>query len=217
MATIAEFTVAAEDFPLGRIFESAPEVAIEIERIVPTRDELLPYFWVWDHDMNAIRKRIEPHSGVKSISLVDEAEGGGLFRVQWDPETQGVLTALVESNVTLLKATGNREQWTFEVRADDIDQLSQFQRYCTERGIDVSLTHLHSLSEMRTNTEYDLTPEQHEALVLAFDEGYYNQPRETNLEELAAKLGISRPSLSARLNRGYRNLIGSTLVHRRSE
>ncbi|WP_435177179.1 bacterio-opsin activator domain-containing protein [Halorussus sp. AFM4] len=213
MATIAEFAVAAEDFPLGRVFEDAPEVAIELERIVPTTAALLPYFWVWDHDMESLRRLIEPHPGVTSVSLVDEVEGGGLFRAQWDSQTEGVLTALVESNVTLLKATGNRERWTFEVRAEEMDQLSRFQRYCTDRGIDVSLTHLHSLSEMRTGTEYDLTPEQHEALVLAFDEGYYNQPRETNLEELAAKLGITRPSLSARLNRGYRNLIGSTLVH----
>lgn len=213
MATIAEFAVEAKDFPLGRIFENAPEVRIELDRIVPTQQDVLPYFWVWDHDMEAIRETIEPYPGTKSVTLVDEFDGGGLFCAEWDAEIEGVLTALVESNVTLLKATGTRERWVFEVRAEELEQLSEFQRYCRERGIDISLTRLHSLSAMKTNDEYDLTPEQHEALVLAFKRGYYNQPRETTLEELAAELGITRPSLSSRLNRGYRNLVGSTLIH----
>lgn len=212
MATIAEFAVPAEDFPLGRIFEDAPEVRIELERIVPTDREILPYFWVWDHDMESIRETIESYPGIESVSLVDEADGGGLFRAEWDPEIEGVLTAINESNVTLLKATGTREQWVFEIRAEEKEQLSEFQQYCRERGIGVSLSRLHSLSTRQTDG-YDLTPEQHEALVLAFERGYYDQPRKTNLEELATELGITRPSLSSRLNRGYRNLVGSTLVH----
>lgn len=213
MATIAEFTILAEDFPLGRMFEDLPEATIELERIVPTTRTLVPYFWIWDDDVRAVQDDVRSYPGIESISLVEAVEGGGLFRTEWDVETEGVLTAIAELDVTLLKATGNREKWTFQLRAEAVDQLSRFQQYCRDHGIDVTLTRLQSLSAMRDDG-YDLTPEQREALVLAFEKGYYDQPRETDLEALASELGITRPSLSSRLNRGYRNLVRNTLIER---
>lgn len=211
MATIAEFTILAEDFPLGQIFADAPEATIELERLVPTTRTLLPYFWIWGDDVRAIRNDVRSYPGIESVSLVEAVDDGGLFRAEWDEETEGVLTAIAELNVTLLKATGNRDKWTFQIRAEETDQLSQFQQYCQDHGIGVTLTRLQSLSTMRDD-DYDLTPEQREALVLAFEEGYYDQPRATDLEELAAELGITRQSLSARLNRGYRNLVRNALT-----
>lgn len=211
MATIAEFTILSEDFPLGRMFEDVPEATIELERVVPTARTLLPYFWIWDDDVRKVQSDVRSYPGIDSISLVEAVEGGGLFRAEWDAETEGVLTAIADLGVTLLKATGTREKWTFQLRAEEVDQLSRFQEYCRNHGVDATLTRLNSLSAMRDD-DYDLTPEQREALVLAFEEGYYDQPRETDLESLATELGITRPSLSSRLNRGYRNLIRNALI-----
>lgn len=45
-----------------------------------------------------------------------------------------------------------------------------------------------------------LTAKQREAAILAVDEGYYQTPRQTTLEELAATLGISKSALSQHLN-----------------
>lgn len=46
----------------------------------------------------------------------------------------------------------------------------------------------------------ELTPKQREAVETALDAGYYERPRETDLEDLASKLGISRSAVSQRLN-----------------
>ncbi|AUG47601.1 transcriptional regulator [Haloarcula taiwanensis] len=45
-----------------------------------------------------------------------------------------------------------------------------------------------------------LTTKQREAAIIAVDEGYYQQPRQTTLDELASTLGISKSALSQRLN-----------------
>ncbi|NLV12781.1 helix-turn-helix domain-containing protein [Haloarcula argentinensis] len=45
-----------------------------------------------------------------------------------------------------------------------------------------------------------LTTKQREAAILAVDEGYYRQPRQTTLDELASTLDISKSALSQRLN-----------------
>lgn len=212
MATIAEFTIPASDFALGRLFERLPDAAIELERVVPTNDHILPYFWVRDGDADHVRETLAAEPAFLSVTLVDDLGDEGLFRAEWNPEVEGVLTAVLESELTLLSAFGTLGNWTFEFRATDTDQISAFQRYCTDHDIDATLTRLKSLAEMQVGDEYNLTADQHEALLLAFDEGYYGDPRETDLEALASRVGISRPAFANRLRRGIRNVLASTIA-----
>lgn len=215
MVTIAEFTIGGDDFPLGLIFEELPAVTVELDRLVPTNKAILPYFWVWGGDMEHVEDVIANQPEILSVTLVDTVSDGGLFRAEWDEQTEGVLTAIAEFDVALTKGTGTGERgnWVFEFRVESLDNLSGFQQYCREHSIDATLNRLFTLAEMQTGGEYNLTPEQHETLILAFNEGYYADPTETSLEKLADELGITRPSVSSRLQRGYRNLIGSTLIH----
>lgn len=215
MATVAEFAIGGDDFPLGQIFEKLPDVTVELDRLVPTNEAILPYFWVWGGDMERVVDVVADQPAILSVRLVDEVEGGGLFRAEWDEEKEGILTAIAESDVVLTKGegTGERGNWSFEFRVESLEHLSAFQQYCRDHDIDIRLNRVFSLAEMRGGGEYNLTPAQHETLVLAFNEGYYNDPRETDLEALADILDITRPSVSSRLHRGYRNLIGSTLIH----
>ncbi|MFC7134902.1 MULTISPECIES: helix-turn-helix domain-containing protein [Salinibaculum] len=46
----------------------------------------------------------------------------------------------------------------------------------------------------------DLTPKQREAAMVAVSEGYYETPRQTSFDELAATLDISKSALSQRLS-----------------
>jgi len=215
MATIAEFTIPADDFPLGQIFDGFPNVMVEIERVVPTDQGYLPYFWINNISVSddTIKNALTTESAFESVTCVDSLGNRGLYRALWNVEVEGVLTAILDSGLTLLSAVGTHEQWTFEFRAEDSDQISEFQQYCADHDINARLTRLKSLAEMQAGNEYGLTANQHEALLLAFSEGYYDSPRDTDLETLADQLGISRPSFADRLRRGYRNLLGSTIVH----
>lgn len=214
MATNAEFVVPAEDFPLGHLFETLPDVTIEIERVVPTNRALLPYFWVRNVPVDRVRETLEAQGALQSFAVVDDLGEQGLFRADWDSDVEGVLTGIVDAELTLLSATGTQEEWVFEFRAEDTDQIVAFRRYCTDHGIDVELSRLRGVGERSATGQYSLTPEQREALLLAYNRGYFDFPRETALDELAGELGIARQSFADRLRRGHRNLIGDTLVHK---
>lgn len=54
-----------------------------------------------------------------------------------------------------------------------------------------------------------LTDTQWETLRLAFATGYYRQPRQTSLEDLAEELGVSKSAVSQRLNGAERKLVQS--------
>ncbi|ELY60098.1 DNA binding protein [Natronococcus amylolyticus DSM 10524] len=214
MAIIAEFIIPVESFPLGRVFDDLPTATVEIERVIPTDQGQLPYFWIADAPDDTIQDVLTTEAAFESVTRIDYYENQGLYRAQWNPEVKGVLTAILDKDLTLLSAIGTNKQWTFEFRAEDSDQISAFQQYCADHEINTQLTRLQSLAELQAGDEYGLTANQHEALLLAFNEGYYNQPRETDLQTLADQLGISRPSFADRLHRGYHNLLRSTIAHR---
>lgn len=212
MATIATFSIPADAFPLGSIFTSLPDATVELDRLVPTSDAIFPYFWVSDVDLAAVKRAIETHEAIFSVTLVDDLGDIGLFRGQWNDEVDGIVGLINRSNLSLLTATGTRDEWRFEFRAENAADITQFRRECVEHGLPIELARLYSLADRKTGRTYDLTDDQHEALVLAFEYGYFEEPREADLDEIAQELDISRQSLAGRLRRGYRNLVETTLI-----
>jgi predicted DNA binding protein len=214
MATIATFTIPTESFPLGNVFTDHPGVTVELERVIPTNNAIIPYFWVRnieETEETEIETALRNHPDVQSLNTVDEVSGEYLMRVEWNPSYEGVLKGIAETAVILLSGVGTAEEWHFEVRADGHEPIAAFQRYCREHDHPMELIALYALSEMETGTQYDLTEDQREALQLAYERGYYQTPRQTTLDEMAEEFGITGQSIGSRLRRGIHRLIGSTV------
>ena len=211
MATEATFTVPSDEFPLGSVFERLPGVTVELERIIPARDVVVPYFWVRGTSVDDVEGAFTDHPGVKRIELVDSVEDEYLLRVEWAIDYAGVLSTLTETEIALIEAVGTNRQWTFEIRGDDRSDIAAFQRRCRELDIPITLTKLHALTPIETETEAALTETQQEALELAYERGYFNTPRDVTMEEIGEELGITQQAVASRLRRGIDRVLGSTL------
>jgi predicted DNA binding protein len=211
MATEASFTVPSNEFPLGTVFEQLPDVSVELERIIPAQDVVIPYFWVRGTIVGNVEGAFSEHPGVKGIQFIDSVEDDHLLRVEWDAEYDDVLTTLTETKIALIEAVGTDEQWTFDIRGDTRSDIAEFQSRCREVSIPITLTKLHALRPVETATEVALTDTQQEALVLAYERGYFESPRETTMEEIGDELGISQQAVASRLRRGIKHILGSTL------
>jgi predicted DNA binding protein len=212
MATEATFTVPTDEFPLGSIFATVPGVTVELERIVPRKGEIIPYIWVRGVDIDDVEAAFATHPGVKAIRLIDSVDDEYLLRVEWDQEYEGLLGTLGETEIPLISAIGTNDQWTFEIRGDHRTDIATFQQRCRDRDISMTLTALHALTPVGPATEAALTDSQLEALVLAYDRGYFNSPRDVTMAELGAELGISQQAVASRLRRGIRRVLGQTLT-----
>lgn len=216
MSWIAEFTLPAADFPLGKVFEDWPWLTLELDRVVPTGDTVMPYFWVYLNDDTPVLSEVEELFSnlpqLRSGELMDVVDGRGLFRAVWEPEYMGVMSAIPRADLTVISASGSKDGWLFELRAESGDQFSEFQHLCEADGINVELARLSRLSEEKSGSEYGLTPGQKEALLVAYRGRYYDDSRPTDMEALADQLDISRQAFSDRLRRGYRNLIENTII-----
>ena len=212
MAIEASFTVDQSEFPLSGVFEEQPDATIELDRVVPTSDAVIPYFWIRAEGMAGLETDLEEDAGITDVRIIDEVESQIFLRIEWDLSQENVLTAFVDTDVSLISGIGEEEQWTFEVRSPEQAAVSEFQSYCRERDIPVELTELHALASLRSDDEYDLTEGQRQALLLAYNRGYFDSPRDASQGDLADELGITRQAVSSRLQRGIRRLVASTLV-----
>ena len=211
MATEATFAVPSEQFPLGTVFDELPGVKVELERIIPDRDVVIPFFWVRGTRVDDIENAFDAHPGVREIRLVDSVEDEYLLRVEWRLDYNDVLTVLTETEVLIINAIGTNQQWTFEVRAENRTEVATFQHRCQELDIPVTLTELHALTPVDKAAEAGLTDTQQEALVLAYERGYFESPREVTLEEIGEELGITQQAVGSRIRKGSKYVIGSVL------
>lgn len=212
MATVAEFTVPPGDFPLGRLIANRPGARVRLEQVVPTHAEPIPYFWVCGSESEDFVGAFRDSSEVKRTQVVDDVDGELLVRVEWKPDADGILNATRETDVTLLSAEGTDEGWKLEIRGDDAEAIKAFQARCRESSIPLELRTLHALVPLVESDEYSLTDRQRDALIVAYERGYFDSPQEVTLEELGAEFEITGQSFGSRLRRGTKRLIRAALV-----
>ncbi|ADD04418.1 HTH-10 family transcription regulator [Natrialba magadii ATCC 43099] len=212
MAIEASFVATQGTFPLAEVFEKFPAAQIELDRVVPATQVLIPYFWLQDVDSEEIDLEGITHPGIDDLRIIDTVDDELFVRIDWNFNYESVLSAILETDVALVSAIGREDKWTFEIRGESQADVADFQTYCRDHDIPVELTELHALSPLRSGQEYDLTDAQREALTLAYARGYFDSPRQASQQDIAAELDITRQAFASRLQRGTRRLIASTLV-----
>lgn len=211
MAIIADITVPADAFALGRVLEAVPEAAIELERIVPLQEAIIPLFWVSGTDPEALEATIRQEPKVETVEQLTTTDDKTLFEVQWHSEIDGMVRALIDTRAKILEATGTAETWNFRLRFSAHEDLSTFNMTLTEADIPVTLRHIYNPSPPAAEAS-GLSTDHRETLLNAHQHGYFKVPRRTTLTELADTEGISDSALSQRLRRGLDTLIEQTLL-----
>lgn len=188
-----------------------PEMEVEWERVDTGADtEML--FWALGRDFEAFDVALQEDRTVSVSQSIDVGEQR-LYQVCLTDEGLDVLLypVFVETMSLVGRATGSHEGWQCEFYFVDHSALERFVEACQERGIGFEIVRLQGW-EGAVDQEYGLTDTQRETLETALEVGYFDIPRETNLTELADRLGISDTAASQRLRRGLSTLLERTVA-----
>ncbi|MFB6130732.1 MAG: bacterio-opsin activator domain-containing protein [Salinigranum sp.] len=211
MSLFAEFGVPADSFALSETLRAVPDLVIEIERVVATGEILTPYFWVSGASLAAFEDAARADPTIENLRRLDEFDEATLYRGEWTENVETLVFVSTEIGAVILEATSGASRWVLRVRFDEREDLDRFVDYCNEREVSFDLQCLYEITHPRVGAQYGLTPKQHEALVTAWEMGYFSLPREADLSEVAAALDISQQALSDRLRRGHDALVANTL------
>ncbi|WP_135303020.1 helix-turn-helix domain-containing protein [Haloarcula amylovorans] len=205
MVVIADITVQSEDFALGNLLDEYPDIDIEIERIVPLQDGVMPLVWVANAPLEAVEETIRADSLTKDVHVITDADERTLFEIRWSSEINGLVQSMIENDVQVLTADGDEDEWEFRLQFLSRSDLTSFREQCNGNGVNVHLRRLYNPTIAEENRE--LSGEQTELITAALDMGYWNVPREHTLGEVADRVGISTNAASQRLRRGLEKLV----------
>lgn len=210
MTVVAEFTIATEALPGGAALLEFPDVRIELERIVPAGETALPFFWVTGDHIHAFLERLREDPAIEAVDVLEEVDGTAIVRATWHPDAS-IIEAIRRLRATILRATGNADQWWFRVRSEDRDRLAEFRESFAAEGVTVQVERVYRFADLDA-IGGPLTDEQRETLLYAYREGYFDEPRRVTQGDIADHFGISSRAVSNRLRRGTRNLVATTLA-----
>lgn len=205
MSVIATFIVDSDSFPLGKSIENQPTAEIEIERIVPMREETFPFIFVWGlTDFEQFEETMGSLPDIELITRLETFEDGRLYKIAWKSATSPLLPEIKANDGVLLSARGDTTSWEFELRFSNHADVSGFFREATaDTTLDMSLKSLvQEVTFESTDSGSILTPKQGRALETALEMGYYDVPRGAHLDDVAEALDSSPSATSALLRRG---------------
>lgn len=211
MSVILEFSIDSEDFQLGEVLSAPPGMQLELERIVPTGDMVMPFVWATGERHATFEEQVRDHPAIKTCVAIDSVDESTLYRIEWEEETD-LIQGIAASDAVILEAHGNGE-WAFRLRFPDHDRLSHFHNFVLEQDLPIHIDRTYTLTETtERGHRFNLSQEQREALLLAIQGGYFATPREIGLDELAEKLGISEQAVSNRIRRGNEKILRQVLL-----
>lgn len=210
MIVITDVSVPADAFPLGRVLDEYRDIEIELERLVPLSDALIPLFWVDDGTADRIEATLEADDLTKSVQRLTQTGSRVLYEIEWEPDINGLIEALQETDARILEAEGTADVWDFRLQFPTHNALSAFRDACDAKDIPLTLRRLYNPALPEEGGK--LSALQHEALMTAYQGGYYEIPRSVAMASLADQLGITDSAFSQRLRRGTGSLIGETLI-----
>lgn len=231
MSVSAVITIPATNFGLGQVLSDAG-VRIELPQFVQISDSLVPYLWIDEpYDHEAFEQYVQADERVECVERVDDLAEKTLYRIEWAHGINDLLDLFIDHEIWVEQANTLRSQeavdtraptadaigagtdvWRFQLRAPTREHLGALYEACEDYGMDPRIQQVITSPVRTDGNQWGLTNKQQEALLAAYEGGYYDVPRERSLTELADDCGISRQAFSRRLMRGIGSILSHTLV-----
>jgi predicted DNA binding protein len=172
---------------------------------------VFPFLVEYD-DRATLERTLDDDPTVADYTLVDWTDGAGVYYIEHTPETKLISTAVTAANGFLMGTETKNDGWFVRLLLPDREALNHIWNYARENDITFDIVEIYGNEDTSGESSYGLTEQQRAALRLAYRRGYFQEPRDVSLDEVAQELGLSSTAMSGRLRRGIRNLVAATIA-----
>lgn len=209
---IADISLSSPDLMLVSTLQAIPDVSIEtIYHAAATASVPSLFYSVRcdDTDRERLEDVLADDPSIREATLIDDLETRWIYRMKLTSNQLLVVPRLVELGAAFLHARSTGEAWTIKTRMPDRETLAEFKSFCDESDIGFELQQLYRTAHGEDGAigEHGLTAAQREALVTAYERGYFEEPRRASLRDLGEELDVSSTAVSGRLRRGTALLV----------
>ncbi len=143
--------------------------------------------------------------------VIETGENKAIYSFEYTDEAKLLSPVVSAANGVILDMENDGSAWILTIWIPERTDLAQLWEYADQNDIAIELLRVNEYASIGS-TDAGLTESQREALLAAFEAGYFEEPRNATLSEVAAELGISQPAASGLLRRGIKRLIVSSMI-----
>jgi len=212
MTITARVQVSHPDIGLTPTVQELANPSLRVVSNAGTDPENDMYFFLVGNDREPFERALEGDHTVADANRLSAFEGKHLYRITYAPDAVLISPKATEVGGITLDSQSTADGWLLHFQFPGRDALYQVWEFCKDAGVSFDIVELREQVDDPVEADpYGLTEPQREALLVAHGRGYFEEPREASLEELADALGISPTAVGGRLRRGMEKLIGATL------
>jgi predicted DNA binding protein len=134
-----------------------------------------------------------------------------IYSVEYTDDAKVLSPVISAANGVILDMENDGRAWILTVWMPERTDLVQLWDYAQGNDIDIELLRVNEYDGL-DEADAGLTDSQREALLVAVEAGYFEEPRDATLGDVAADLDISQPAASGLLRRGIKRLVVSSLI-----
>ncbi|WP_339104894.1 helix-turn-helix domain-containing protein [Haloterrigena salinisoli] len=212
---IAEITLVHPELVLTPTIRALPEMTTELEyQTIAGPGEYYLFFETYGGDFDAFDRVVADDPTVSEPTVVIDGGEFRVYRMRLTSAERLVLPRAAELGMRVLHATSGRGGWIATLEVPELGRLQEFRDHCRSKDVAFTVDRLYHAEDgdRSPGQGYGLTPVQRETLVTAYERGYFEDPRDSSVEDLADALEVSSSAVSGRLRRGLKALIENSLV-----
>jgi len=211
MSLVVEYRESGEHLHITEAAEAVPEMTLTIERWRKEPADRLSLFVLADGEQfDAFEAALRDLSNILDVACLSDQDAATLYQIrvrskQSHPPPQYSTVNGVVSHVRI-----EPDGLYVTVYLADREELIKTREFILEQGLEMEVLRLQEAT--RRPTPERLTDVQLEAVITAYEMGYFDVPAQTTQAEVADVLGVTPPSLSERLTRAKEVLVEQHLV-----
>lgn len=218
MSITATIHIQHERLGLVPTLQSLDGIEIQVITQVNTDPEVTDFPFLIEYpDRQELERVLDSDPTIERYKMVEWTDDAGIYYLEHTEDTLLISTVVTDVNGFLVHTETKGNGWLARLLLPDREALTTIWEYASEQDITLDIIEIYGNNSSTGEQSYGLTDQQRTALQTAYRMGYFHEPRETSLEELAAEMDLSSTAISGRVRRGMRNLIAATLAEKRSE
>lgn len=148
---------------------------------------------------------------VEEFEPVTTGDVERIYHISHTRRTKLLTPPTVEAGGIMLEAENHETGWLVQLLLPDREALHSIWEFARGEDFVFELLDVYEEGDSSYENRINLTTCQRDTLALAYERGYFEEPRRASLAELAEELGVSQSAVSGRLRRGIDRLVGATL------
>lgn len=212
---IVEIVLVHPELVLTPTIEAVPAMETELEyQIIVGPDTYDLFFHASGGDFEDFDAALGDDPTVRSSEVIIDGEDFRVYRMRLSSTERLVLPEAARLGMRILHAVSGDGGWVATLEVPERAALHRFRSHCVERDVAFRVKRLFQSPSTGEGRAYGLTDSQRETLETAHRMGYFADPRDASLEDVATAIGVSPSAASGRLRRGLDALLENTLATR---